>query len=222
MRCPDSDAARWCGEEQQGSRHAKLRASADVPTRHGEFRLHVFSVEGEHAEHVAIVRGDVWGATDVPLRIHSECLTGDVLGSCRCDCGEQLQRALAIVGQEPRGVVLYLRQEGRGIGLTNKIRAYRLQNELGLDTVDANLALGFRDDERDYGVAVTMLRTLGVCSVALMTNNPDKVRQLQDLGMPVTKRVPHAVAAGPHNRRYLETKALRSGHILERIAAEVG
>lgn len=187
-------------------------AAADLPTKHGRFRIHVFHSDADHAEHLALVNGDVWGAEGVPVRIHSECMTGDVFGSCRCDCGEQLQRALQLIGQATRGIVLYLRQEGRGIGLTNKLRAYRLQTEQGLDTVDANLALGFRDDERDYGVAVSMLRSMGVRSVALFTNNPDKVRQLKHFGMPVEKRVPHAVPAGEHNHHYLETKARRSGH----------
>ena len=161
-----------------------------------------------------MVHGDVWGAEHVPMRIHSECMTGDAFGSLRCDCREQLERALSHVGGQPCGIVLYLRQEGRGIGLANKIRAYRLQQELGLDTVDANLALGFKDDERDYGIAVAMLRTLGVRSVRLMTNNPDKVKQLTQLGMPVSERVEHLIPAGQHNRAYLETKAKRSGHLI--------
>ena len=192
-----------------------IDASADLPTRFGAFRVVVFGNEQDERENVAIIRGDVWGAEAVPVRLHSECMTGDVLSSLRCDCRDQLERALAHVGALPRGVVLYLRQEGRGIGLTNKIRAYALQQEQGLDTVDANLALGFRDDERDYGIGVSILRTLGVRSVRLLTNNPDKVRQLGALGMPVVERVPHAIPPGPHNRVYLETKARRSGHLLE-------
>jgi GTP cyclohydrolase II len=140
------------------------------------------------------------------------------MASLRCDCRDQLARALETLGKEPRGIVLYLRQEGRGIGLANKIRAYHLQQELGLDTVDANLALGFRDDERDYGVAAAMLRTLGIRSVQLMTNNPDKVKQLAQLGVPVSQRLPHAIEPGEHNRAYLETKARRSGHLLDVLA----
>jgi GTP cyclohydrolase II len=197
----------------------EVAAAADVPTRFGDFRIHVFKSDADSAEHVALVRGDVFGGEDVPVRIHSECLTGDVFGSRRCDCGEQLNDALAIVGAEPRGIVLYLRQEGRGIGLANKIMAYRLQSELGLDTVDANVALGFRDDERDYGVAVSMLRTLGVRSVALMTNNPHKVRGLAEHGLTVERRIPHAVRPCDENRAYLETKARRSGHFLVITAA---
>ena len=192
-----------------------VEASAELPTPHGVFRVLVFSNEDDDRENVAIVRGDVWGLEGVPVRLHSECMTGDVLSSLRCDCRAQLERALAYVGSLPCGVVLYLRQEGRGIGLTNKIRAYALQQEQGLDTVDANLALGFRDDERDYGIGVAILRTLGVRSVRLLTNNPDKTRQLTALGMPVVERIPHAIPPGHHNRAYLETKARRSGHLLE-------
>lgn len=200
----------------------QIQASSALPTRHGDFRIHVFSNDRDTTEHVAMVRGDVWGAREVLARVHSECLTGDIMSSLRCDCREQLASALEAVGKEERGIVLYLRQEGRGIGLANKIRAYHLQQSLGLDTVDANLALGFRDDERDYGVAVAMLRTLGVRSVALMTNNPDKVRQLRRHGMPVARRVPHAVAPGQHNREYLATKARRSGHLLAISGQEAG
>jgi GTP cyclohydrolase II len=140
------------------------------------------------------------------------------MGSLRCDCRKQLELGLRQIATAPCGVLLYLRQEGRGIGLANKVRAYRLQEE-GLDTVDANLALGFRDDERDYGVAVGMLRTLGVRSVRLMTNNPDKVAQLGLYGLQVTERVAHTIPPGVHNRSYLETKAMRSGHIIDLAAA---
>ena len=201
--------------ERSPSVRVRVEASADLPTRFGAFRVLVFSNDQDDGENIAIVRGDVWGVEGVDVRLHSECMTGDVLGSLRCDCRAQLESALAHVGTLTRGIVLYLRQEGRGIGLTNKIRAYALQQEQGLDTVDANLALGFRDDERDYGIGVSILRTLGVRSVRLLTNNPDKMRQLVALGMPVVERVPHAIPPGPHNRAYLETKAQRSGHLLE-------
>lgn len=193
----------------------RVEAAADLPTRFGELRMYVFSSDHDRCEHVAMVKGDVWGAHDVPVRIHSECLTGDVLGSARCDCGQQLELALQVIGSEPRGVLLYLRQEGRGIGLANKIRAYSLQTSRGLDTIDANLALGFRDDERDYGVGVAMLRTLGVRSVRLMTNNPDKMKQLERQGIVINARMPHVVRPGEHNRAYLETKARRSGHLFD-------
>jgi GTP cyclohydrolase II len=187
--------------------------SARLPSRFGTFTVHGFR-DAEGKEQLAIVRGEIRGREDVLTRIHSECLTGDVLGSLRCDCREQLERALARIGSEPMGVVLYLRQEGRGIGLINKLRAYALQ-ERGLDTVDANLALGFAADQRDYSVAARMLRALGVSSIQLLTNNPDKVRQLTDAGVRVSSRIPHAVASCEHNRVYLETKRLRAGHWLE-------
>ncbi len=198
----------------------ELASAAALPTEFGDFRIHVFTSDRDDREQVAIVHGDVFGVESVPARIHSECLTGDVMGSLRCDCRKQLELGLQQLGALPIGVLLYLRQEGRGIGLANKIRAYKLQED-GLDTVDANLALGFRDDERDYGVAVGMFRTLGVRSVRLMTNNPDKVAQLRRYGFHVTERLAHAIPPGAHNRRYLETKARRSGHILDMTPAAV-
>jgi GTP cyclohydrolase II len=163
---------------------------------------------------VAITKGDVIGASDVPVRLHSECLTGDAIGSLRCDCRDQLEAALTAIGKLERGIVLYLRQEGRGIGLTNKVRAYSLQDE-GLDTVEANHALGFRDDERDYAVAAHMLMSLKVESVQLMTNNPKKIEQLTQYGINVTQRIPHIMEANDHNRFYLETKAAKSGHMID-------
>jgi GTP cyclohydrolase II len=150
-------------------------------------------------------------------RLHSECLTGDTLGSLRCDCRDQLGFALERIAREPCGVLLYLRQEGRGIGLLNKIRAYSLQDQ-GLDTVDANIALGFRDDERDYAVAAHMLASLTVGSVCLLTNNPKKLTELERHGIRVSGRVPHTIAPNEHNRFYLQTKAARSGHLIEESA----
>jgi GTP cyclohydrolase II len=193
---------------------AKLVASAELPSDFGQFRVHVFSNNRDEYEHIAIVRGDVAGIADVPTRLHSECLTGDALASQRCDCRAQLERSLIRIGKGPHGVVLYMRQEGRGIGLTNKIRAYALQ-ERGLDTVDANLALGFAADERDYAVAAAMLRTLGVSSIALMTNNPDKIDKLAAEGIVISQRVAHEIEPNPHNQFYLQTKARRSGHLLD-------
>ncbi len=192
----------------------RIISVADLPTRFGAFRIVAFWNDIDGKEHVAVVRGEVDGRHEVPVRVHSECLTGDALGSLRCDCRDQLEAALRYIGEQPCGVVLYMRQEGRGIGLLNKLRAYALQDD-GLDTVEANLALGFRDDERNYRVAAEMLRLLGVRSVRLMTNNPDKVDQLCRYGVVVTERIPHALPPNPHNVHYLRTKAERSGHILE-------
>jgi GTP cyclohydrolase II len=192
----------------------RAAAVAELPTRAGRFQIVAFYNNRDAKEHLAMVRGDVTGARDVPTRLHSECLTGDVMGSLRCDCRDQLTGGLDLIGGMDRGILLYLRQEGRGIGLINKVRAYALQDE-GLDTVEANLALGFRDDERDYAVAAHMLRTLAVGSVRLITNNPDKIQQLTRYGIPVTGRIPLVVPPNEHNRFYLETKARRSGHYID-------
>jgi GTP cyclohydrolase II len=196
-----------------------VAGTAALPSRFGDFRVFVFSNNHDDKEHLAMVHNDVLGADDVVTRVHSECLTGDVLGSLRCDCRDQLERSLRHIGSLPRGIVLYMRQEGRGIGLTNKIRAYGLQ-ERGLDTVEANLALGFADDLRQYGVAAAMLRRLGVCSIRLMTNNPDKVQKLEREGVLVHERIPLAIEPNLHNHRYLFTKARRSGHLLDIEIAE--
>jgi len=187
---------------------------ADLPTRFGVFRIISFWNNRDAKEHVAVVHGDIIGGEKVPTRLHSECLTGDALGSLRCDCRDQLEAALRKIGAMERGLVLYLRQEGRGIGLANKIRAYALQDR-GLDTVEANLALGFRDDERDYAIAAHMIGSLCVRSVRLMTNNPDKIARLTELGVDVAGRIPHIMPPNPHNRFYLETKASRSGHWID-------
>jgi GTP cyclohydrolase II len=192
----------------------KVVAAARLPTRFGDFVIVAFWNNRDAKEHVALVHGDVVGAAEVPARLHSECLTGDIAGSLRCDCRDQLEAALRTLGSGERGLLLYMRQEGRGIGLINKIRAYSLQDR-GLDTVDANRALGFRDDERDYAVAAHMIRSLKVRSVRLLTNNPEKVGQLTRYGIEVAGRVPHVLPPNPHNRFYLETKAKRSGHLIE-------
>ena len=199
-----------------GPHHICVRvvAVANLPSRFGRFRIVSFWNNRDGKEHVALVHGDAMGAASVPTRLHSECLTGDALGSLRCDCRDQLEVAMRKLATMPCGLVLYMRQEGRGIGLINKIRAYSLQDR-GLDTVEANLALGFRDDERDYAVAAHMLASLNVGSIRLMTNNPNKVRQLEQLGVQVSDRIPHVIPATEWNRFYLETKAARSGHAIE-------
>ncbi len=191
----------------------RVVAMAELPTRFGQFHIVAFENNQDGKEHIAITKGDVIGASNVPVRLHSECLTGDVMGSLRCDCRDQLEAALKKISQLQRGVVLYLRQEGRGIGLINKIRAYSLQDQ-GLDTVEANLALGFRDDERDYTVAAHMLMALEIESVQLMTNNPKKIDQLTRYGVKVNGRIPHIMEPNKHNRFYLETKAAKSGHMI--------
>ncbi len=192
----------------------KVDGVADLPSRFGKFRIVAFWNNRDGKEHVAMVHGDVMGAEDLPTRLHSECLTGDVMGSLRCDCRDQLEVALRMLGSMERGLVLYMRQEGRGIGLINKVRAYALQDQ-GLDTVDANVALGFRDDERDYAVAAHMLVSLNVRSIRLMTNNPNKIRQLEQHGIKVTGRIPHVMPVTENNRFYLQTKAVRSGHYID-------
>jgi GTP cyclohydrolase II len=187
---------------------------ADLPTRFGNFRIVAFWNNRDAKEHIAVVHGDVLDREDVATRLHSECLTGDALGSLRCDCRDQLEVALRALGAMERGCLLYLRQEGRGIGLINKVRAYALQ-DAGLDTVEANLALGFRDDERDYAIAAHMLKSLAIRSVRLMTNNPTKIRQLTQYGLRVSGRIPLVIPSNPFNRFYLETKANRSGHFID-------
>jgi len=192
----------------------RIVAMAELPSRFGDFHIVAFENNRDGKEHVAITKGDVIGARDVPVRLHSECLTGDVMGSLRCDCRDQLEAALKMIGKMDRGMLLYLRQEGRGIGLTNKIRAYSLQDQ-GLDTVEANLALGFRDDERDYAVAAHMLMSLKIQSVRLITNNPKKIQQLVDYGIQVTDRIPHVMEPNDHNLFYLQTKVAKSGHLID-------
>ena len=191
----------------------EIYAEANLPTQYGEFRIVAFVNNLDFKEHIAIVQGEVAGGQEVLTRIHSECLTGDVFGSLKCDCGEQLERTLMQLSESPRGLVLYMRQEGRGIGLANKIKAYSLQDQ-GMDTVQANLHLGFDDDLRDYSVAAEMLNLLEVESVALITNNPRKVDGLVAHGVTVTERKPLKILPNPHNKYYLETKRKKSGHYL--------
>jgi GTP cyclohydrolase II/3,4-dihydroxy 2-butanone 4-phosphate synthase/GTP cyclohydrolase II len=189
-------------------------AESEIPTRNGRFRIIVYRDCHDDSEHVAIVRGELFGKQGVLCRVHSECWTSEVLGSLKCDCREQLERALDAIAQADEGVIVYLRQEGRGIGLGNKIRAYALQ-EAGRDTVEANLELGFAADLRTYDFAARILNDLGVRSVALMTNNPDKIRGLEKAGVRVEERVAHWSAPNEHNADYLEVKREKMGHLPE-------
>jgi GTP cyclohydrolase II len=188
-------------------------SEAAIPTAFGTFNVVVYREAGTPHEHCAIVLGDITGKDNVLVRVHSECFTGEVLHSLKCDCRQQLDAALKCISEESAGAVLYLRQEGRGIGLGNKIRAYALQQE-GADTVDANRMLGFADDLRQYHVATAMLEDLGVRSISLLTNNPEKVRALRADGVNISKRVPMRIDPNDFNREYLATKQARMGHLI--------
>ena len=197
-------------------RHERLVqkvAEAKLPTPYGNFKVIAYKSHTDPAEHLAMVMGDV--ATDEPVlvRVHSQCLTGDVFHSLRCDCGEQIEMAMKRIAEEGRGVVLYMRQEGRGIGIHNKIKAYALQDK-GMDTVEANLSLGFKADQRDYGIGAQILADLGVRNMRLMTNNPKKMSGLESYGLTITEQLPITTQPNPHNRRYLQTKQKKLGHLL--------
>jgi len=184
-----------------------------IPTEHGEFILHYYSNNIDNKEHIAFVKGDVSNKQGIPVRIHSECFTGDVFGSRRCDCGEQLDMALRLINEAGCGVLIYLRQEGRGIGLLKKLQAYNLQDQ-GLDTVDANIHLGHLADEREYDLAALMLKDLKVSSVSLMTNNPKKIEELVRLGIKVDQRIPIETHIHNDNEEYLKTKVKKMSHLL--------
>jgi 3,4-dihydroxy 2-butanone 4-phosphate synthase/GTP cyclohydrolase II len=197
-------------------RHERLVtrvAEAKLPTKFGNFKVIAYKSTTDPDEHLAMVMGDV--ATDEPVlvRVHSQCLTGDVFHSERCDCGEQIEIAMKRIADEGRGVVLYMRQEGRGIGIHNKIKAYALQDK-GMDTVEANLLLGFKADQRDYGIGAQILADLGIRNMRLMTNNPKKMSGLESYGLTITEQLPITTQPNPHNRRYLQTKQKKLGHLL--------
>ncbi|WP_054029235.1 bifunctional 3,4-dihydroxy-2-butanone-4-phosphate synthase/GTP cyclohydrolase II [Desulfatitalea tepidiphila] len=193
-------------------------AETAIPTVFGgDFRIVAFENDVDHLTHIALIKGEISPDKPVLVRVHSECMTGDIFGSLRCDCGDQLHRAMGMIEKEGTGVIIYLRQEGRGIGLVNKLKAYELQQKLGLDTVEANLKLGFKDDLRDYGIGAQMLRNLGVRKMRLLTNNPKKMVGLDGYGLSIEELVPIEVAPNEHNRCYLECKKLKMGHLLHLI-----
>jgi GTP cyclohydrolase II len=209
-------AKKKSGKNSQKQSDAQLIAQAELPTKYGRFRIYGFRGDGPQEEAVALVRGKLKGSAAPLVRVHSQCLTGDVLHSLRCDCRAQLELSLKKIGNSPTGILLYLPQEGRGIGLMNKLRAYELQDG-GMDTVEANVSLGFAADARDYGFPAKILKKLGARKIRLLSNNPDKVKQLESAGVQVVQRVPCQPRISKISRKYLETKKSKMGHLLEGV-----
>lgn len=209
-KCPRALDCASCSEETC----VMVASVADFPTEYGHFTIIGFVNNRDRKDHIVILKGEIGEGEDMLVRVHSACLTGDALGSMRCDCGPQLHHALGLIEAEGRGLVLYHQEEGRGIGLVNKLRAYALQDS-GYDTWDANIALGFGADDRDYRIPAEMLKKLGIRSVRLLTNNPGKVEAMEKYGVSVTERVQHELPPHEHNHDYLETKKERFGHFLE-------
>ncbi|HTC42493.1 MAG TPA: GTP cyclohydrolase II [Candidatus Acidoferrales bacterium] len=209
-------AKKKSGKNSQKQSDAQLIAQAELPTKYGRFRIYGFRGDGPQEEAVALVRGKLKGSAAPLVRVHSQCLTGDVLHSLRCDCRAQLELSLKKIGNSPTGILLYLPQEGRGIGLMNKLRAYELQDG-GMDTVEANVSLGFAADARDYEFPAKILKKLGARKIRLLSNNPDKVKQLESAGVQVVQRVPCQPRISKISRKYLETKKSKMGHLLEGV-----
>ena len=203
-------------ENQSEIPKIKLYSEADLPTRFGDFRVFVFKNDQDDKEHLALTMGDVISARGLLVRVHSECLTGESLGSLRCDCRDQLNESMRMISKAGRGLIIYLRQEGRGIGLGNKVRAYDLQDK-GMDTIDANHQLGFGSDDRDYAMAVAILKYFGIKSLLLITNNPEKIRDLKEHGIEIIQRVPIEIQPTKHSRKYLKAKRDKAGHMLEHL-----
>jgi GTP cyclohydrolase II len=209
----DSCGFDWNCEKCYKSICLRIVAVANFPSRYGTFRVVAFENNKDGKDHIMVIKGDVVGAENVLTRVHSSCVTGDVLGSLRCDCGDQLKKALQMIEEEGQGVLLYMQQEGRGIGLTNKIKAYMYQDQ-GVDTYNANILLGFPPDSRQYEIAAAMLRKFNISTIRLLTNNPQKIHDLEEFGLKIKTRIPIEIPPNSFNRFYLETKKNKFGHLL--------
>lgn len=208
-----------CLSNKFGGICVKIISIAKLPTRFGHFQVVAFYNNKDKKEHAAFIKGNILGKSNVPTRLHSECLTGDAIGSLRCDCRDQLINSLEMIGELPFGMIIYLRQEGRGIGFINKIKAYALQ-DMGYDTIEADKILGFSGDEREYDIAAHMLFSLKVKSIKLITNNPKKIDDLKKHGVKISDRMPIIIPPNKYNRFYLETKRIKAGHLLDRLESE--